>query len=237
MQVDKDGQGIIDFPNMSSRDNGLNHLKCNFKVAPNDRPQRTLLPKITIKDIVTDDFAENDETDEEKLKNLENLKQAICDKNPIINDLIEKGKMFEILFIKRDARRDKFSIAVAKVDDEIRKAIQSMKYQIFINFSRCRVSDRFHVTQCYKCQQFGHLTTNCKSTTHICRFCSENHESKKCPHIGNVAKYKCGNCGLNHCSTYAGCTVLQNQVINLANRTQGLDTFSKNDIRRDVIIT
>ena len=228
IQVDKGGNGIINFPDESSRDNGLNQLKDDFQVVTNNRPQRTVLPKITIKDIVTNDYAETDIT---------GLKTAICDKNPAISDLIEKGKVFEILFIKKDFRKENCSIAVAKVDEDIRKAIQSMKNQLFIDFSRCRVIDRIHVTQCYKCQKFGHVKNSCTSQNNICRYCSGNHQSNSCQVKGTFAEYKCNNCGLNHSTTYAGCLVLQNQVMSLASRTQGMDAFSKNDIRPDVICT
>ena len=112
-----------------------------------------------------------------------------------------------------------------------------MKNQLFIDFSRCRVIDRIHVTQCYKCQKFGHVKNSCTSQNNICRYCSGNHQSNSCQVKGTFAEYKCTNCGLNHSTTYAGCLVLQNQVMSLASRTQGMDAFSKNDIRPDVICT
>ena len=162
---------------------------------------------MTIRDLVTNDYSDTDTT---------KLKKSICDKNSVIQDMVEKGKFFEVLFIKKDMRRDGFSIAVIKVDEEIQKIIQSMKYQIYVDFSRCRVSDRFHITQCYKCQKFGHVKGNCTFQRDVCRYCSKSHDWKNCPHNGNIEQYKCGNCGLNHSSTYAGCTVLQNQVMSLA---------------------
>ena len=228
IQVNKSGQGVINFPSESSRDNGFEQLKDQFKVEPKNQPRRSLLPKITIRDIISNDYAS---TDSEKLK------QSIRDKNPAINGLIEQGKVFQILFIKKDLRRDNFSIAVVRLDEEIRKVIMSMKCQLFIDFSRCRVSDRLHVTQCYKCQKFGHVKEDCTSKTSTCKYCSEDHDWKSCPHNGNFSKYKCGNCSHNHSSTYAGCTVLQNQVMSLAHRTQGMESFSKNDISRHVIST
>ena len=231
ISVSKEGLGVINFPDQSTRDDGLQKLKDDFSVKPNNRPHRNLLPKITIYNIDRNDY-KNDDT----LK----LKKAICDKNPALKDLIEKNKIFDILFIKEDPRRNRSSMAVVKVDLEIYNAIKALQFQVFIDFSRCRITDRIHVTQCYICQKFGHMKSNCpmkNSSAQICRLCTENHNGKNCPHRGNYELYKCANCGLNHSTTYSGCNVLQNQVLSTAGRTIGLEDFSKNDIRPNVIVT
>ena len=229
--VSKEGFGVINFPDQATRDDGLEKLKGDFSVQPNNRPHRNLLPKITIYNIDSNDYKSDD-----TLK----LKQAICDKNPTLKDLIEKNKVFDILFIKEDPRRSRSSMAAVKVDVEIYKAIKTLQFQVFIDFSRCRITDRIHVTQCYRCQKFGHMKTNCtlkKNSAQIYRFCAENHEGKNCPHKGKYALYKCANCGLNHSTTYSGCNVLQSQVLSIAGRTNGLEELSKNDIRSNVIST
>ena len=198
---------------------------------PNNRPHRNLLPKITIYNIDSNDYKSND-----TLK----LKQAICAKNPVLKDLIENNRTFDIMFIKEDPRRNRSSIAAVKVDIDIYKAIKSLNFQVFIDFSRCHVTDRIHVTQCYKCQRFGHMRNTCTTTssaTQVCRLCAENLDSKNCPNKGNYELYKCANCGLNHSATYTGCKVLQSQVFSIAGRTKGLEELSKNDIRPNVITT
>ena len=230
IKVSKDGMGVINFPNQTARDNGLEKLKKDFKVHANNRPYRNLTPKISIYDIDSNDYNEKDSS---------KLKDAITEKNPVLKELIQSGNTFDILFIRKDIRRNGSSVAVVKVDPEIYKAIKSLNFQIFIDFKRCHVSDRFHVTQCYRCQKFGHMKDNCtmKGDAQICRYCTNNHDGKSCPHKGNYTMYKCANCGNNHSSSYTGCTILRNQVEHLANRTMGLEDFSKNEIRPHVITT
>ena len=48
VKVGKDGNGIINFPDPTTRDNSLTNLVENFNAQANDRPSRTLLPKLTI---------------------------------------------------------------------------------------------------------------------------------------------------------------------------------------------
>ena len=230
VKVSKEGLGIIDFPNEETRNEGLAQLQPEFNVQPNNRAFRSLLPKVTIYDIDSNDFSSTD-----TLK----LKTAICEKNPALKTLIEKNKVFDILFIKEDPRRSRSSLAAVKMDQEVYEVIKSQNFQVFIHFSRCRIVDRIHITQCYKCQKFGHMRSNCtlQNDRQVCRFCSGNHEGRTCTNKGNYQTYKCGNCSLNHSSTYPGCSVLQNQVLLTASRTKGMEDFTKNKIRPQVIAT
>ena len=227
-KVTKDGEGIINFPNLKSRDDGMHKLQNDFKVQTNDRPHRNLLPKVTIFNIDSNDYKSTDTT---------KLKKAICDKNPRLRELIDKGNTFDILLIEENYKQKRFSNAAVRIDADVYNAIQAMNFQIFIDFSRCHVANRFRIIQCYKCQKFGHMRKNCTSKTEICRFCSMNHESKNCNHRRNTSMYKCGNCGLNHSSTYYGCPALQARVQHQASRTLCMDTFSKNDLRPNAIFT
>ena len=231
IKVVKEGFGVIEFPNKESRDDGFSKLKEDFKVQINNRPHRNLLPKITISGIQSADYKEGD-----ALK----LQNAICEKNQSIKQLIEQGNTFEILFIKEDWQKNNFSVAAVKISKEIYSEIRQLKYQLYIDFTRCRVSDRFHLPQCYGCQKFGHTSNNCQMKEHniqVCRYCAENHQSKSCPHKGQRDMYKCANCGSNHTSTYIKCPVVQSQLQSLLNRTQGAECLSKNDIRPHALVT
>ena len=230
IKVGKDGCGIIDFPNKVSRDDGISKLKENFPVQANNRPHRSLLPKITISNIDGNTYNTND---------TEKLKQSICEKNPTIRDLIEKGNEFDILFMKEDVRGNSI-IAVVRVDQHIYEEVQKLKFQLYIDFNRCKVTDRFHVTQCYGCQKFGHTRNPCPSKQNgslVCRYCTSDHESKNCPHKGDHGQYKCANCGLNHTSTYFKCAMLQKHARQLVNKTQGMENYPKNELSRYVIVT
>ena len=230
IKVARDGYGIINFPDKSSRDDGLANLKKDFNVQANNRPHRVLLPKITISNIDTGEYT---------FKDTIKLKKSICEKNPTIAELISKGNTFDVLFIKESAQNNTPSFAVVKVEKEIYEEIKSLNYQLYIDFNRCRVFDRFHLTQCYKCQKFGHTGSHCPNNSEdvVCRYCTANHESKACPLKGQIDTYKCANCHSNHASTYAKCPVLQNQLQVLLTRTQGMENVSKNDVRSNVIVT
>lgn len=58
------------------------------------------------------------------------------------------------------------------------------------------------VTQCYKCQGFGHIAINCYRSE-VCTYCSKNHNFKNC--TASKKEYKCINCGGNHASNDQSC--------------------------------
>ncbi|KAK8006759.1 hypothetical protein PG989_000749 [Apiospora arundinis] len=37
------------------------------------------------------------------------------------------------------------------------------------------------IKQCLRCQKYGHITTQCASAHDICGFCSQSHDTRKCP--------------------------------------------------------
>ncbi len=228
IKVAKGGQGIINFPDKSSRDVGLSKLVNDFEAEANNRPQRVLLPKITIFGIRSSDYKDTDAA---------KLKQAICDKNPSLKALIDAGKCFDILFIKNDWRRTDYSYAAVKVDKDVYDEIKKLDNRIYIDFTRCHISDRLRVIQCYRCQEFGHVSNNCPAKSQICRYCGECHNAKNCPVKANTNKYKCINCKGHHATNSIKCPTLLSQVDNLMKKTQGMESTTKNDIRPSAIVT
>ena len=57
------------------------------------------------------------------------------------------------------------------------------------------------VTQCFKCQSFGHIAQNCFKTE-VCANCAEKHNTKNCQ---NPKNFKCANCSGNHPSYDVEC--------------------------------
>ena len=57
------------------------------------------------------------------------------------------------------------------------------------------------VTQCYRCQDFGHFHQQCRSARQKCLRCGEDHRIRDCPKTSAC----CANCGGNHVASYRGC--------------------------------
>ncbi|XP_053214084.1 uncharacterized protein LOC128397381 [Panonychus citri] len=62
-----------------------------------------------------------------------------------------------------------------------------------IDYRRCRVSNYSNFLQCWKCQMFGHSSSNCNQKI-ACSHCSEEHNTKDCtkkrtPKCVNCTKY------------------------------------------------
>jgi hypothetical protein len=60
---------------------------------------------------------------------------------------------------------------------------------------QCERYDRqCRLKQCYKCQKYGHIGTQCKANT-ACGYCAETHSSKDCPSkVDKSAIRKCAVC-------------------------------------------
>lgn len=63
---------------------------------------------------------------------------------------------------------------------------------VIFGFAEYQCFEDIEVTQCFKCQRFGHLSSSCKFPTK-CKHCLENHNSKECTHTVPPAK-RCSNC-------------------------------------------
>ena len=233
MGVTKEGHGYIRVPDKEASDEIINKLGSEYNTVAKTTSQREFLPKITISDIDSEHYTN---------KNKDELKSAILNKNQGIKTCVEDKKQFEILFLTKDRSRDNFSKAVVRVHPDILQVIKRSRYKIFIDFGTCRVSDRFFLKQCYRCQKFGHHKEDCSmkaENKNVCRFCSDNHESSACSIKGstNTEKFKCANCFGNHSTTDVSCPVLQRQVEYLVSRTKGFEGLEKNSIPRYAIIT
>ena len=155
-------------------------------------------------------------------------------------------KTFEIIFIS-EGKDSNFSSAVLRVDPCIRESIQSNGNRVFLGLSSCKVTDQYHIIQCYTCQSFGHKRGSAacslvNSQTSVCLYCAGNHTSKSCPSKKDYTSHKCSNCikspkhdsTFQHTSNSADCPILQAELKTLLNRTMGcnkLENISKNEIR------
>ena len=152
--VNRDGKGYILLPDLESQQRAEVALRNDFVVTASTRQNTKLLPKMKIHDLTGYDRNDKD-----------GLKQAILQKNPQIKQLVDDGKTLDIIFI--DTVK---SCAVIKVSSEIRKCI--MKFSsLYIGMRSHHVKDQFHLTQCYKCQKYGHKQGSEHCTLPRCEQC------------------------------------------------------------------
>ena len=77
---------------------------------------------------------------------------------------------------------------------------------------------RTGLTQCYNCQQFGHVWANCKQPPR-CLWCGGGHRHKECPEKeNNNSSPSCCNCKLTegerpHPANYRGCKLAKEEML------------------------
>ena len=112
----------------------------------------------------------------------------------------EEDKTFEVLAVvplRKNAEQFK---AVLKVSNLIRSQIHKEGDRLFVGLeSRCRVYDHFFVLRCYRCQEYGHHSHDCKKDD-VCAFCSGIHRTEMCQKKKNPdAVATCRNCKASGC--------------------------------------
>ena len=152
-----------------------------------------MLPAISIVGITKDqwDIAKVSE------EHFNSFTQALKDQNPQLEDLINSGETFKILFMKPpNDKYENFQI-VARISANIRDAIRSNWNRIYIAATSAKVYDRFFIKRCYHCNEFGHYADGCARTL-SCATCSavNQHETKHCPHKEETdpTNHNCINC-------------------------------------------
>ena len=219
--INKSGQGYLLLPDEEAQKKAEIALQDDFKLTVSSRKQKKLLPKMKIYDVATYDR-------EDKAL----LKQAILEKNYVINELVRMGKTLDIVFI--DVKKE---TAVIRVSPEIRHEL--LKYgTIFLGMQCHNVKDNLHVIQCFSCQQYGHKqgSEHCKNGNgvNVCLYCAGEHRSKDCNVKYDSSHHKCFNCfksknpfyrdaASGHTTTSYNCPIVKKELYALASRTEGID--------------
>ena len=234
------GMGYMVFPNKESRNTAAKTLEPDCKITIQDKNTKSVYPKLKIHGIPKEQFDK---------KNTAVLREELIRKNEFISKYVnEMNKIFQIIFIS-DNKDTNFSSAILRVDPDIKNAIQGNGNRVFLGLSSCRVTNQYHILQCYTCQAFGHKVGSEKCTlknsqSSICLYCAEQHISKNCPSKKNSDKHRCANCTKSdnsnsassnyaHPSNSVQCPLLQNELKALLNRTMGCtnnETIAKNEI-------
>lgn len=178
------GSFVVELPSDCGKLAALQKLNEKFSdsEAFDVKVPKKILPKMTLTGV-------SPEIDDDSILNF------IREKNSRINDLMEGGAQLSILFtkIRRDQLHGDVKTVILKMDPDIRNAFTENGGYVYIGMSRCRIYDRYWVTQCYHCQGFGHIARDCpnKEMQPVCGFCAGNHSGRDCTRKDNPC---CSNC-------------------------------------------
>lgn len=89
----------------------------------------------------------------------------------------------------------------------IKNLIAEVRHISHIKVNWHRHINKREITQCHRCQAWGHSTSNCNLTPK-CLKCAENHMTKNCE-IEEEEPRKCINCGGGHVASSTECEVYQ----------------------------
>jgi len=115
---------------------------------------------------------------------------------------------------------------VLEVSPEILRRIEGKK--AYIGGIRSTLSLNHSVSQCFKCQKYGHTAKNCREEDMTCRNCAGSHDSRTC----QIKEFKCCNCKGKHKASSNNCPARTAALKRLAKRTdfgQPLTTGTTNE--------
>ena len=240
----KTGKIALRFPNADAYNKAEEAIDTAFLASIGHESKRStkMLPKISLKGIPSyllkniniSNLSDTDARDAKK----EEIITQLRDKNPCIDNLVNSGHTFQVVFISSHTNGDDLTVGL-KVSPLIRyKILTEQNGYVFIGGKRCLFSDRFDIGQCYHCQLLGHNSQKCpnKGSSSTCLYCMGNHRSADCTAKNQLEKHCCAKCNnssvesesqnyKSHNSASPECPVFIRECQRLANIT---DFSSKN---------
>ena len=186
--VKENGDVFLNLPSRENRDK-LSPLLQNETFERNEVVSvKSKLPTISILNV-------KDYTNKEEFVN------KIKQQNPTKKGLMDNGSELSIVFCKEPKVNDnngrtQYYQVVARVGEDIRRAIKNSDDKIYMDLVALQVVDRFFVKRCNCCQKFGHYQKDCTEESASCGYCKGNHLSKDCNDVqeGHFKHYECVNC-------------------------------------------
>ncbi|CAI6347054.1 unnamed protein product [Macrosiphum euphorbiae] len=177
--------------------------KLTFEVlnrVPNVRAVGPRQPKIIVYD-VDDDIAGDQ------------IAHGIMEQNPELE--LNQDDAESIVVSHKLGPRDKgTSHWVLETPPSVLKKLENKS--VFLGMTRCRVRLHQSVTQCYKCQKYGHTSAKCNQEAPTCKHCAGPHDSREC---SDKASKKCANCKGQHIASSATCKTREQALRSLLRRT------------------
>ena len=110
--------------------------------------------------------------------------QNKSDRNTAILSMIREkneelaGAEVDVVFFKTNRHNPELCSVGIRLPTPLKRKILNQRV-LYVGYTSCKVVDRVHVIQCYKCQGFHHTADSCVKDT-VCGFCAGNHMSKDC---------------------------------------------------------
>ena len=173
-RVTKSGHLLLELRDKKTLDSAMTILKQNEKkLKIGTSVKSKITPKICISNI-------------SELADLSSITDDIVNKNAWLKSLVSQGKKFE--YVAKFKNKRESTDLVFKIDPEIRKCLRDRNDQILTPYSVCKIYDRYHVLQCYKCLGFNHTSKSCNASCSSCFKCSGNHTSSDCEAVSLCCK-------------------------------------------------
>lgn len=130
---------------------------------------------------------------------LEDIKEDLKQKNINFGKITQMSKKVEDKIINLPLFIVSFQEGVEL------KTVLTIKSICYYKITWEKYSNKRPITQCYKCQDYGHLATNCYRSP-SCRFCGGKHESVNCDKKEAPVR-KCVNCNGDHSANSVDCPI------------------------------
>ena len=204
-RVSKSGHLVLELKDKKTMESALNIIKQSEKQLNVEASVKNkITPKICIANI-------------SELADMSCITDDIINKNGWLKTLVSQGKLFSLI-TKFKNKRNGFDL-VFKVSPEIRKCLRDRTDEILTPYSVCKVYDRYHVIQCYKCLEFNHLSKNCKSRVDSCMKCAGNHKMAECTSSAPCCKNCKSDENSSHMANSRECPKYAEEVSKVRNRT------------------
>ena len=198
--VSNTGNTFIHCASEQTRATLVNELQTEFGTDYTPEPLKDFDPTISIVGVTKNEWDTTLKDDDEKIALIAKLRAQ----NRFLDDMMNAGLNFNILFIKPPHDNYKNFQIVARISPKIRDAIRSNDNRLFIHSTSVRVHDRFYIKRCFNCNKFGHYREGCHETP-SCGICAENHKIDDCPHKDqykntptDTSNLNCINCKRGH---------------------------------------
>jgi hypothetical protein len=175
------------------------------------------MPTIVLKD-VTNNINETELLDQ-IVNNNNQIKEFLKFKG---QDISEHMKI-KFKFRKKDKKfNDMYCL---QVSPDLRKIIFKSG-RIFIGWNSCRIEDSLPIIRCFRCNDFGHKSTECQLKESRCGHCAGPHETKTCTTDSDR----------NHCTNCAKHNSIPNQKNKYETKHSAYDRTCKSFIRIQSIV-